>query len=166
MIRCYPVDGTSPFEVENDAFVDRFDGGEHIISTASAIASWAPNVALRWTPRSQGRPVVCRIESWRERAERLKMEAPRFTWDEKWDFNRKSGRLGTLATVYVYRRDHRFQPDTPQDRPTHYAPGAKDMSGVLRNPADPRGDLEYATEDEAKRAAEAMVMLAMRTDPT
>ena len=164
MIRCYPVDGSAPFEVaDHGGATLRLPKIGYTRIIGCSAAAELPDADERVLEVGG---VLCRIESWRERAERLETEAPRFAWDETWDFNRKGGHLGTLATVYVYRRDHRFQPDTPRDQPTRYAPGAKDMSGVLRNPADPRGDLEYATEDEAKRAAEAMVMLAMRTEPT
>lgn len=76
MIRCYPVDGSEPFEVENETRLDRFDGDHHIISTADAMAGCAPNYAMTWMPRLQGRAVECRIESWRERAERLERYAP------------------------------------------------------------------------------------------
>lgn len=74
MIRCVPVDGSEAFEVPNDARVDRFESDAHIISSASAIASMFGHCCFAWKPRSHGRPVDCRIESWRDRAERLEHE--------------------------------------------------------------------------------------------
>ena len=73
MIRCIPVDGSEPFEVENDAALDRFTArDDHIILRAERIADIGS--ADEWTPRFSERTIACRIESWRERAERLEKE--------------------------------------------------------------------------------------------
>ncbi len=74
MIRCYPIDGSEPFEVHG--WHDAKCG--NLIVGASLAADWsAPN----------GEPFVvcgkhCRIESWRERAERLEHEIARLTAED------------------------------------------------------------------------------------
>ena len=73
MIRCIPVDGSAPFEVENDCVLDRFTPrDDHVILRAARIADIGS--ADEWTPRFTSRPVACHLESWRERAERLEKE--------------------------------------------------------------------------------------------
>lgn len=73
MIRLIPLDGSGPFEVPNDALLDRFTyRRDHLILKAEEVADSGNTGA--WMPRAHGRPVECRIESWRERAERLERE--------------------------------------------------------------------------------------------
>jgi hypothetical protein len=75
MIRCIPVDGSAPFEVEDDAVVSlqnaRRMRGETVIFTeqikAGELAQGPPNIVLVGDVRA-------RMESWRERAERLEKE--------------------------------------------------------------------------------------------
>ena len=65
MIRCYPVDGSEPFEVENKTNV--YWSGE-FIGFAQEIAADPPDDAVNI------HRCLCRVESWRERAERLEKE--------------------------------------------------------------------------------------------
>jgi hypothetical protein len=72
MIRCIPVDGSVPFEVENDTRVSTVHGG--VNSTPFGL-TWAivDDYEEDRVPCMVG-DVLCRIESWRERAERLEKE--------------------------------------------------------------------------------------------
>jgi hypothetical protein len=67
MIRCIPVDGSAPFEVHCIT---------NIFGCASTVGELAyaqeQRTALVYAPSRQW--VGCRIESWRERAERLEKE--------------------------------------------------------------------------------------------
>ena len=72
MIRCIPVDGSEPFDVENDTALDRYSGFDLIIRRAARIADVDSKDI--WRPRYGGPPVPCLVESWRERAERLEKE--------------------------------------------------------------------------------------------
>lgn len=84
MIRCTPTDGSVPFEVPNDALLDRFTPrDEHIVLRAERIADIAHDHI--WTPRAHGRPVECLIESWRERAERLERELAIAKSETRWE---------------------------------------------------------------------------------
>ncbi len=80
-----------------------------------------------------------------------------FKWNNRWDFNRLNGSLGTVAEVWIYARDHRYQPATPRDKPTVYVAGAKDRGGCLHASDGP----ECATIEEAKASAERLVIVAM-----
>jgi len=67
MIRCIPVDGSAPFEVE-DSWAP-FDENTKHHARVYAVAQ-AENGGQRMIVNG----VACRIESWRERAERLEKE--------------------------------------------------------------------------------------------
>jgi hypothetical protein len=59
--------------MENHDTLDRFTPqGAHVVLQAEQIATIGS--VYEWRPRHGGRPVGCRIESWRERAERLEKE--------------------------------------------------------------------------------------------
>lgn len=58
MIRCIPVDGSAPFEVPNQY---RYDG--------TLLELCLDELSQAWINER-----LCRIESWRERAERLEKE--------------------------------------------------------------------------------------------
>ena len=67
MIRCYPIDGSDPFEVEGYEGATR---GQVTIGVSLAAINVIDHTGHEYTVRG----VVCRIESWRERAERLELE--------------------------------------------------------------------------------------------
>lgn len=71
MIRCIPIDGSAPFEVENDSWTSYIDPAwGHCDERIARIANSSGSVV----------PVngnSCRIESWRERAERRRATPPR-----------------------------------------------------------------------------------------
>ncbi len=72
MIRCIPVDGSPPFEVENDEPLERWheDGTREQALARDVASSSSPNgweQVLSTNPQSE----LLRIESWRERAERF-----------------------------------------------------------------------------------------------
>lgn len=67
MIRCIPVDGSEAFEVENDAMA--YDCAQTVAAIASGEGRNPRDVV-----RADRHIVFCRIESWRERAERLEKE--------------------------------------------------------------------------------------------
>ncbi len=150
MIRCYPIDGSEPFEVENDSKDSRnqFTLDEHAETSGNHCG------VIR-----DGASVFCRIESWRERAERLERELSlTFQWSTEWNFNLLSGRLGTLAEVWVFERSKRTLREWPDDKPPAFVAGAKDMSGCLMSRSEER---EFASLEEAKREAERVVLRAM-----
>jgi len=62
MIRCIPIDGSAPFEVENDTLVAESDECQDPVWTH---AIWEPRVVVYVNG------VPCKVELWRERAERL-----------------------------------------------------------------------------------------------
>lgn len=68
MIRCIPVDGSEPFEVDNDLMIS------YTHPAWGPCEEWLRKVAM--TPHTvlPVRGISCRIESWRERAERLEKE--------------------------------------------------------------------------------------------
>ena len=72
MIRCIPVDGSEPFDVGEHDLFERIENGERVIDHADRLAGHG--TTFHWTPGFVGRRVECRIESWRERAERLEQE--------------------------------------------------------------------------------------------
>jgi hypothetical protein len=67
MIRCIPIDGSAPFEVENRACI--YGSG-----VAVEILSYSVDARQGMVSNHSGKWVDCRIESWRERAERLEKE--------------------------------------------------------------------------------------------
>ena len=75
MIRCIPVDGSEPFEVEDLERVLRCNHS----GQSYCYHQFAWHIALRGVPTSRRshytvRGIHCLIESWRERAERLETE--------------------------------------------------------------------------------------------
>ena len=75
MIRCIPIDGSAPFEVENGARLKHeLPNGVWMYLAASDVIDTNRAIIYRWIAVDDDQQRVCRIESWRERAERLEQE--------------------------------------------------------------------------------------------
>lgn len=75
MIRCIPVDGSEPFEVENaHRLKHELPDGVWMYLAASDVIDTNRAIIYRWIAVDDDQQRVCRIESWRERAERLEKE--------------------------------------------------------------------------------------------